>query len=193
MRLPKAHLQYSTTAQAIITAIDGNTNFPNSAPLVATAKTALAAYLKAIADRAAKLPNAVKARNEARGVLQQAMEHLRDNVQSAVDANVEMAASTAESAKMSLRKVPVRNKDPFQVKDGKVSGQVLLIAKAILGALTYFWEFSVDSKSWSSIPETSKASTTYSGLTPGQLYYFRFRAHTRKGMTDYQVVSFMVR
>jgi hypothetical protein len=36
--------------------------------------------------------------------------------------------------------------------------------------------------------------TVISGLTPGQTYYFRFRALTRKGMRDWsQVVSLIVR
>jgi hypothetical protein len=38
-----------------------------------------------------------------------------------------------------------------------------------------------------------KADTTVAGLTPGQVYSFRFRAQTRKGLGDYsQVVSLMV-
>ncbi len=38
-----------------------------------------------------------------------------------------------------------------------------------------------------------KARLVLSGLTPGQLYYFRFRAQTRKGPVDYsQIVSLMV-
>ena len=30
-----------------------------------------------------------------------------------------------------------------------------------------------------------QARTTVAGLTPGQLYFFRFRAHSRKGLGDY--------
>jgi hypothetical protein len=41
--------------------------------------------------------------------------------------------------------------------------------------------------------ETMKAVTVISGLTPGQTYYFRFRALTRKGMRDWsQIVSLLV-
>jgi hypothetical protein len=193
MRLPRPDLPYSVAAQAMITAVDGNADFPNAAAQVAAAKAALAPYLAAIAARARHEAGAVKTRNEARGILQKALEHLRDAVQSAVDADVERAESLAASAKMSIRKVPLRNKDPFAVRDGNVSGRVLLIAKAILGALTYYWEVGSDSKSWSPIPETSRASTALGGLTPGQVYYFRFRAHTRKGMTDWLIASIIVR
>lgn len=37
----------------------------------------------------------------------------------------------------------------------------------------------------SNAPESTGSKTTITGLTPGQLYYFRFRALTTKGMTDY--------
>ena len=41
--------------------------------------------------------------------------------------------------------------------------------------------------------QTMKTKLVVTGLTPGQTYYFRFRAHTRKGDIDYsQVVSLMV-
>jgi hypothetical protein len=37
-----------------------------------------------------------------------------------------------------------------------------------------------------------QASTSVTGLIPGQVYYFRFRAHTRKELGDYSdVVRFM--
>jgi hypothetical protein len=193
MRLPKPDLSYGTAAEAIITAMDGNADFPNAAGLIAAAKPALKTYLAAIAARAAKQPDAVKIRKDARRALHKLLNQLRDNAQTAVDNDVEHAEALAASAKMSIRRVSGHNKEPFEVRDGKVSGEVLLIAKAILGALTYYWELSLDSKNWSPLPETSKAHTTSGGLTPGQLYYFRFRAHTRKGMTNWLTASLLVR
>jgi hypothetical protein len=95
LRLPRPHLPYSVAAQAMITAVDGNANFPNAATQVAAAKAALTPYLDAIAARARHEAGAVKARNDARRVLQQALEHLRDAVQYAVDADVEQAESLA--------------------------------------------------------------------------------------------------
>ena len=57
----------------------------------------------------------------------------------------------------------------------------------------YFWQFSSDQKNWSNAPQTLKAKLTVTGLTPGQVYYFRFSAQTRKGPVDYsQIVSLMV-
>ncbi|MEO7331646.1 MAG: fibronectin type III domain-containing protein [Minicystis sp.] len=47
---------------------------------------------------------------------------------------------------------------------------------------------SVDQAIWTSSAGTMQARTTITGLLPGQLLYFRFRAHTRKGLGDYSNV-----
>jgi hypothetical protein len=194
MRLPKPDLKFLVTAKAIVVAMDGNANFPNAGALVAAAKAAVDQFEEAVDDRAAELPGAVEAREDAKPLLRLALDHLRDHVQSVVDTRIDEAGSIAESARMSLRRVPVRDKPPFAVKDGKVSGLVLLIARALLGARTYYWELSEDKLTWVILPETSGANTSVAGLTPGKTYYFRFRAHTRKGMTEYSsTVGLIVR
>ena len=75
-----------------------------------------------------------------------------------------------------------------------LSGVVELDARAVAPSASYYWQFSLDGKSWTSAPETMKHVTVIAGLTPGQTYSFRFRALTRKGMRDWsQVVSLIVR
>jgi hypothetical protein len=67
------------------------------------------------------------------------------------------------------------------------------VARAILGAGAYFWEYSLDQKTWILAAETRNAKALVTGLTPGVTTYFRFRALTHAGRTDYsQVVSLMV-
>jgi hypothetical protein len=68
-------------------------------------------------------------------------------------------------------------KPPLAVKQ-MVSGTVKLVALAILNALTYDWEWSVDQANWSSTT-TGMAKATLTGLTPGKTYYFRVRAFLR--------------
>jgi hypothetical protein len=191
---PKKHDDRVAAGDAVIAAVDGNTNFPNAAAAVVAAKATIKPYKNAIADAKAKVHGAVKVRREARIAFDKAFEPVRAQIQIAVDAHVDQAATLAESAKMKLRKLPTHSKQDFAVKDGPLSGQVKLIAKAILRALLYFWEFSLDQKTWSTAPDTSKAKTILAGLTVGQTYYFRFRARTRTGMTDYsQILSLMIR
>jgi hypothetical protein len=89
--------------------------------------------------------------------------------------------------------VTKRNKPPVAVRQGPVSGSVVLEALRVATVAMYWWSYSLDQKNWTDAPETMKAKLVVFGLTPGQVYYFRFRAHTRKGPVDFsQVVSRMV-
>ncbi len=58
----------------------------------------------------------------------------------------------------------------------------------------YYWEYSLDQRTWTSAAEGFKSTTEITALTSGQMYYFRFRGLTRKGRTDHsQVVSMIVK
>ena len=90
----------------------------------------------------------------------------------------------------SVRKDSTRHKDTLAANYGLASGFVKLDAKAVSPEASYYWQWSTDMMNWLSLPETKKASTTVSGLTPATKYYFRFRALTRKGMSDWsQIIS----
>jgi hypothetical protein len=54
---------------------------------------------------------------------------------------------------------------------------------------------SPDGKTFTSLPTTSRAKTTVSGLTPGMTYYFRHEPVLRKdGVAEWsQVISILVR
>jgi len=186
--LPRKHDDKVTVANKIISSIDGNANFPNSATQVATAKTKAGAYAKAVDDAKNHIPGATKVRSDALKALVKALESLRIIVQAAVDADPSQAATLATSAGMKLRKASVRTKAAFALDDGPLSGEVLLIAKAIAKAVLYYWEVSTDQKTWSVATDTTKANAIIAGLTPGQTCYFRFRARTTKGMSDYSII-----
>jgi hypothetical protein len=75
-------------------------------------------------------------------------------------------------------------KQPLAVRQ-MASGTVTLIALAILSALTYDWEWSVDQATWTATT-TGVTRATLTGLAPGKTYYFRVRALLRDGTkTDY--------
>jgi hypothetical protein len=81
-------------------------------------------------------------------------------------------------------------KAPFAVEQppGMASGSVHVIALAVLTALTYGWEVSLDQQTWS-VTTTGQSHAVLTGLTPGKTYYFRFRAFRRNGtQTDYSVI-----
>ena len=93
-----------------------------------------------------------------------------------------------------VKKVATRTRLPLTVGFGGLMGTALLVAIAAARDATYFWEMSSDQKVWSDLPSTMKAKTTCTGLTPATVYYFRFRAQTRKAMGDWStVVSYIAR
>jgi hypothetical protein len=189
-RTPHADIVIATTT--IINAVGAN--FPGAAAEVADATLAEAAYAKAVTNAKNKVPGSVKVRRDTKAALFKKLELLRAIVQLAVDAQLDQAATIAESAKMKLRKAATRFKAEFAADDGPGTGQVHLVARAVPKALLYFWEVSVDQKVWSVALDTSAAQAVVTGLTVGQTYYFRFRVRDRKGMTDYsQVLSHVVR
>ena len=119
---------------------------------------------------------------------------LRDYVRTIAESDPENALSIIESAGMSLKKLVLRVKALISVVEGPTSGTVVCEAKAPGGHANYFWFYSLDQKSWTSVPEAMKSKITISGLTPGQTYYFRHYIMTRKGNSDMsQIVSLMVK
>ena len=124
------------------------------------------------------------------------LKHLRDDVQTAVEQQTSLADAqkVAESAGMTLKRLGKIDKPELAAKYSGLSGVVVLDAKAVAPSASYYWQFSLDGKTWTSVPETMKSVTVISGLTPGQTYYFHFRALTRRGMRDWsQVVTLIVR
>jgi hypothetical protein len=87
-------------------------------------------------------------------------------------------------------------KAPLEVEQppGWPSGSVHAVALAVVGALTYGWEWSLDQLAWN-VVTTGKSFTTLTGFTPGKVYWFRVRAFLRGDtMTAYtQTVSLMVK
>lgn len=191
---PKKKKDLGTFAELILAALTGNTHLANPNPALSVLAAAIAVFAAAQAAANTRAAGAVAARNDAWLALLRVLQHLRDYVQGAVETAPTNAISVIESAGMKVPKQTTRSKPQLAVKEGALSTAVLLIAKALAANAVYYWEFSLDQKTWTSAPEAFKATTTISGLTVGQLYYFRFRGLTRKGKTDYsQVVSFLVK
>jgi hypothetical protein len=104
------------------------------------------------------------------------------------------AISAVESAGLKVRKSTAQHKQVLAVKDGLTSGSVQLVAKAVAAVATYYWQYSLDGKTWTSCPDTLKAEADVSGLTTAQTYSFRFRTLTRAGASDFsQIVTHLVK
>ena len=76
-------------------------------------------------------------------------------------------------------------KPALAVVNGKNSASVLLKAKAIDKAGAYIWQVSRNKTEWTTLGHSTRADFEVSGLTIGEICYFRVAAITSTGTTDF--------
>jgi hypothetical protein len=193
--IPEAHNAAVGFAKGVVASLTGNALFTPPPPELATLATDTDAYDKASVAAPGGGKVAVAVRKAARAKVIADLKHICDRVQAVAEtqATAADAAAIIVGAGLRIKRVVKRNKPPVRASYGATSGSVVLDALRVAAVAMYFWELSLDQKVWSSAPETMKSRLVVTGLTPGQIYYFRFRAQTRKGPVDYsQIVSLMV-
>lgn len=189
---PRQHDAFVTYVKLIVDCVTGNDNYPNPTPSIAS----LAAQVDDLSLANAKAkgggPGVVADRNLKRKKLEADVDHFVDYIKGLILATAtdpSAAIKLIVGAGLSVRKNGFAPKPAFAVKNSKIPGEVVLIARAVPGAALYFWEYTLDpATSWTSTPATTHAKTTIAGLTAGQMYYFRFRVHTAKGLGEYSDV-----
>jgi hypothetical protein len=195
LKLPLPVPQLIKVAQAIIAALTNNPHIPNPNPPLSALNGALTALVTTEAATKTRAAGTVAARNVARTNMLSLLHATKANVQQIADANPEQAEAIITSAAMQVRKATPRNKAPFAVKPGAVSGTVELVAKAAAVRASYEWEWSGDGgKTWTAASPTLQAKTEITGLPVATLVQFRFRPITKTGAGDWsQPVSFLVK
>jgi len=118
---------------------------------------------------------------------------LKAYVQTVADAHPQEAEAIIVSVGMSVKHPSPRNKPLFQAVNGRVWGQVHLIARWAGDRAVYSWQFGQDGVTWEDAPQTLQARTTLSGLTRGLTYWFRMRVLTKDGEGDFgEPVSLLI-
>jgi hypothetical protein len=184
---PRPHDAFVTYVNHLVTCLTGNPSFTDPTPSVASLAAQASAMAQANARARGGGPGVVADRNARRAQLEGDIDHLVDHVRGVIRTQaVDPATATAMilSAGLSIRKSGKAPKPPLAAKHGSVSGEVKLMALAVAHTAMYFWEYSLDQLTWTSLPSTLRCKTTVADLVPGQLYFFRFRAHTWKGLGD---------
>jgi hypothetical protein len=195
IKAPKPDLPFIVFVQAVHDHLVNNVYVTSTNPSLAIFLQDIAAYQSSQTAAAGRGKGAAKLRNAKRKKVKDDLKHIRDSVQTVVDQQTSLAdaQAVAESAFMSIKQVAPRSKPELAVTIAGLPGVVKLDAKAVAREASYYWQYSLDGRSWTSVPETLKHVTVISGLTSATVYYFRFRALTRKGMLDWsQVVSLLV-
>jgi hypothetical protein len=195
LRLPASDKDLLTFGFGVYNAFQGNVDLPNPNPIMAVFKANLVAFQDAATKAVLKTKGTVTLRKAKRRKVESDLKRLKDYVQSVVELQTDSAVAAAiiEGVLMSVRKTGKHSRPELQVRNTAISGTVEADAASVGRTAAYFWEFSVNQTDWTTVPATMQASTVISGLTPGQTYYFRFRALTRKERKDYsQVVRLVV-
>ena len=180
-------------AKAIVNAMQSNAKiFTSPSPTLAQTLT----DIQALDDAQTAYKNHVgtkTVRDDKLKVVAADMHQHHAYVQKLVDASPEQAETIAGAAAMTLRKAPVRHKTDLAVKHVG-SGSVKLTAQGQKGAHAHNWQLSTDGgKTWTDSPDTTRATTTITGLTPGVNVMYRHRVLTKSGPGEWsQPVSAIV-
>ncbi len=195
LKLPQRIADFIIAAQKVHDQMAANTS---TLPVPNPALTVLQTQIDALnTDQAlvkARSTGSVADRDAAMKTVAISLNSERGYVEGVCNANPSNAATIVEDAGMFLRTVPTREKPPLAVKAGKVSGSVVVVAKATKGAKANDWQQSIDGgKTWTDLPATTKATTTVQSLQPGTTVEFRQRVLTKTGVSDWgQTISHLV-
>ena len=169
--------------------------FPSPMPSLLTFNANIDALEDAEAVTKTRVRGSVEARNQAYDLVLDNVHNLLNYVQSLAD-NADDAADAKEiiiCSGFDLKTKGSHTKDELEVRNGAVSGQIFLIAKAVYKAGAYEWQMSIDNQTWIQLPSTIKAKTKVNELIPATTVYFRCRAITISGEGNWtQAVPIMV-
>ena len=117
------------------------------------------------------------------------VQNLADNAPNAAAA-LDIILNAGFDAKVNGKHV----KAPLTPKYTGLSGEIELVGTALDKRAAYEWQQSLDSKTWlDDIDGTLQAKTIVKGLTPGTIYFFRYRGLLKDGYTKWsQVVWILV-
>jgi hypothetical protein len=170
-------------ANHIYNSVNGNTNFTALYPTAATLQTAITVYSTA-------LTNQQKGNKTSTSTMKDAMHKLMRTLK-AMAAGVEYLSNDNETIALSsgfwVKVRGVKISSPLSVQYGKVSGSVNLKTQKTKGA-SYKWQYSLDpvtATSWIDAGDSTLVNHPLTGLTPGQVHWFRVALVKGNTVSDY--------
>ena len=185
-KLPTTGQGLTTFCHALLAGLTGNAHVPNPNPSLAVFTDLATKYDTAQTATKTRAAGTVGVRNAAKTALKAGIRATVASVQQAADGDPENAEAIITSTSLSVRKTAVRIKAPFAVKQGTVSGSIILTVRSAGKHASYDWEMSIDgAKTWTALSSTTQTKTTVTALPVGTNVMFRFRSLTPKGQGDW--------
>ena len=196
-KLSNDPVEVASRAEGVSDAIDRDkVHFPNGLPIIQKTREDIAQLLAVIKVATSGAIGTATARDSQMKLVKRDVDHLVDEVQRVAD-TLPVEEAKVFIIQMALFVSEVGHRGPkaeIAVDDGENSGSVVVTAGSLGKYVTYYFEYSLDQATWTRAPDTHHTKIEITGLTPGKLYYFRFRALVGETMRDpSQVVYHMVR
>ena len=173
-----------------------NTRYPNPIPKVVDVQDRVKILGVAEAKVKTRVVGSVADRDVAYNKVVEDVNAWLRYIQGLADAanNEEDAQAIILNSGFDIKNHGSHTKPPLAAKNTGTSGTAKLVAKSVGQYATYYWQMSADNgTTWVNQPETLKAKTLVSGLTPATKVLFRMRSLTKKNSTDWtQPVSLII-
>ncbi len=185
LNFPKPIGQAIAYAKFIAGRMEGNAYFPSPTLPIATLSAHIAELDAAEAAVHTGLHGAATARDAKLVRVHDDLKQQRAYVQTVAGQRAEDAEAVVASSGMSIKRTAGPRKPLFSVKQLGTSGSVRLSVRHPGTTTSFDWQSSVDGVHWLDAARTTKASVDLHDLTPGSLYYFRYRTLTTHGLSDW--------
>jgi hypothetical protein len=198
MRLPTGPDGLYVRCDAVWTAIKADqAHFPNPYPPASVIDADLAALATALQNAEnggpAEMAALVAADSKVRGTFGLLGKYAESALRALPITDVPAILASVGMYQSNLGTRPP--KPELDVQQPSAGAPVVLSARAVPGAVMYYWEQSGDTVSWSASGHGPQARFSATGLAPGKVYAFRFYALLRDGtQSPYpQPVSILVK
>jgi hypothetical protein len=185
LNFPRSVGDAITYSRRIAGSMDGNAYFPSPPVAIATLLVHIEelAAAEAMALRGAHGDAAL--RNVKLDAVHGDLKQLRSYIEGTAHQHGGDAIAVVSSSGMSVKRSAGPRKALFRIKQRTRSGSVRAEVRHPGKDASFDWEYSIDGIHWIDAGRSNKARLDIDNLSPGTLYYFRFRVLTGDVVGDW--------
>lgn len=180
---------FTDKVTAVLQWMTNNPSYPTPVPELAVVQAAFAAYTVATADAAQGGKQNTAVRDARRVEVVALLRQLASYVSATANGNLEMLMSSGFPVQRPGRTPigPLPAPHAPVVSQGAVTGSLYASAPPVRGASSYNWSVALQSAPDTDVrtAQTTGARTTFTGLTPGQIYLVSLNAVGSAGVGDW--------